>query len=260
MAENQAGAQLGAVGNPRPLRPSVVADFERMALIPTAISNRTLPVSRLAGQRHELNRFLAESGNARKVSFNHIIMYAVARSLELMPQISVRFERTPDGNPVAVSCDFNVGILISTRGEDGTYWLGAPIIKDTDRLNFAAFYDEHERLVEGVRSKTLPKFDLTEAAITVTNIGIHGNAASGGMIMPGQGSCLSVGAVGYPAEYRHLDEAAIERLGIGMVMTLALTYDHRVIQGPLAAQFLGQIESLLEGEQSFYEGISASLR
>ena len=78
--------------------------------------------------------------------------------------------------------------------------------------------------------------------------------------MEGQGLIVATGAIGYPAEYRSADPRTLASLGLGKVMTVTSTYDHRVIQGAESGSFLLTIDRLLSGEERFYDEIFESLR
>ena len=78
--------------------------------------------------------------------------------------------------------------------------------------------------------------------------------------MAGQGAIIAAGAIDYPAEYRGASPEMRAMLGISKVMTLNCTYDHRIIQGAESGMFLGKIQSLLDGEDGFYEEIFEHLQ
>jgi 2-oxoglutarate dehydrogenase E1 component len=77
--------------------------------------------------------------------------------------------------------------------------------------------------------------------------------------MPGQGAIIGVGTIDYPAEYQGADPRTIARLGVGKVVTLTSTYDHRIIQGAESGEFLRHVHQLLLGDDAFYDDIFASL-
>src|SRR6478735_8784537 len=76
--------------------------------------------------------------------------------------------------------------------------------------------------------------------------------------MKGQGTIIATGAIGVPAAFAHDAKRAAE-LGVGKVMQMTSTYDHRIIQGAESGSFLRQIDQLLQGQESFYENVAASL-
>ena len=77
--------------------------------------------------------------------------------------------------------------------------------------------------------------------------------------MPGQGTIVATGAIGYPAGLGDADPARLKELGVQKVMTMTSTYDHRVIQGAESGSFLRRIDQLLQGEDGFYEEVFAAV-
>src|SRR5690606_5287377 len=94
---------------------------------------------------------------------------------------------------------------------------------------------------------------------TLTNPGTIGTVQSVPRLMPDQGVIVGVGAITYPPEYQASDAAYLARQGIGRVIALTSTYDHRVIQGAQSGEFLARIHSLLLGEDDFYDEIFQSM-
>jgi 2-oxoglutarate dehydrogenase E1 component len=78
--------------------------------------------------------------------------------------------------------------------------------------------------------------------------------------MKGQGAIIGAGALEYPAEFQGASPKVLSNLGIGKVITLTSTYDHRVIQGAGSGEFLKKVHELLLGQRNFYENIFAELR
>ena len=107
----------------------------------------------------------------------------------------------------------------------------------------------------GARDNTLPPDAYQGANITLTNPGGIGTVASVPRLMPGQGTIVATGAIGYPPGLRAVDPARLAELGVQKVMTMTSTYDHRVIQGAESGAFLRRIEELLQGEDGFYESV-----
>ena len=77
--------------------------------------------------------------------------------------------------------------------------------------------------------------------------------------MPGQGTIIATGAIGYPAGLAQADPDRLEELGVAKVMTMTSTYDHRVIQGAESGAFLKRIDELLQGEDGFYDTLFGAL-
>ena len=173
--------------------------------------------------------------------------------------MTTHFARTDDGKPARVPGPAHLGLAVDSVRKDGSRSLVVPVIRNAADLPFSEFRDEYERLIERARTNALSADELQGATLTLTNPGGIGTVASVPRLMPGQGTIVAVGAIGYPAEWRGAPETSIRDLGVGKVMTMSSTYDHRVIQGAESGEFLGRIESLLDGAEGFYEGVFASL-
>jgi multifunctional 2-oxoglutarate metabolism enzyme len=238
---------------------SLAAVMEQSREIPTATSFRTVTVDVLAARRSELQAALRAADRPEKVSFTHLVGHAIVRAATDVPAMTTHFERTRDGAAWRVQPGVHLGIAVDTRRRDGTRFLLVPVVRDAARLGFAAFRDEYERLIARARSGSLGVDELRGASIVLTNPGGLGTAASVPRLMPGQGTIVATGAIGFPVEVRGIDPVRLRDFGIARVMTLTSTYDHRVIQGAESGEFLGRIEALLAGEDGFYEAVFDSL-
>jgi 2-oxoglutarate dehydrogenase E1 component len=238
---------------------ALVDYMERSRDIPTATSFRTVGVDLLDSRRRQLNSALTAGGNAGKVSFTHLIGYAIARAAAASPAMTAHFARTDDGKPARVPGPAHLGLAVDSVRKDGSRSLVVPVIRNAADRPFIDFRDEYERLIERARTNTLSADELQGATLTLTNPGGIGTVASVPRLMAGQGTIVAVGAIGYPAEWHGVPDSTIRELGVGKVMTMTSTYDHRVIQGAESGEFLGRIESLLDGGDAFYDGVFASL-
>ena len=238
---------------------ALVDYMERSRDIPTATSFRTVSVDILDTRRRQLNSALAAGGSAGKVSFTHLIAYAIARAAAASPAMTTHFARTDDGKPARVPGPPHLGLAVDSVRKDGTRSLVVPVIRNAADLQFKEFRVEYERLIERARGNALTADELQGATLTLTNPGGIGTVASVPRLMPGQGTIIAVGAIGLPAEWRNVADATIRDLGVGKVMTMTSTYDHRVIQGAESGEFLARIESLLDGAEEFYDQVFASL-
>src|SRR5258705_3970591 len=217
--------------------------------IPTATSFRTLEVDTLDGRRGTLK------AAGRKISFTHIIAWAIVKAAQEMPVMSNSFEER-DGKPFRIVPDgIGLGLAVDVERKDGSRSLVVPVIDDAGALRFDQFAARYDELVAGARDNTLPPDAYQGANITLTNPGGIGTVASVPRLMPGQGTIIAAGALGYPAGLKGRGK----ELGFSKVMTMTSTYDHRVIQGAESGQFLKTIDSLLQGDSDFYEEIFSSL-
>ena len=224
--------------------------MEQSLEIPTATSFRTLPVTVLDARRRELK------AGTRKVSFTHLIAYAIARAgTDDMPVMANHFEQI-EGKPHRVEDgQVNLGLAVDVEKKDGSRTLMVPVILNAGRLRFDRFLDAYDALVEKARTNTLTADDLTGANITLTNPGGLGTVASVPRLMAGQGTIVATGSIAYPVGLGDIGAM----IGAEKVLTMTSTYDHRIIQGAESGRFLGKIEAYLQGEHSFYEDVFAAL-
>ncbi|HEV3072048.1 MAG TPA: multifunctional oxoglutarate decarboxylase/oxoglutarate dehydrogenase thiamine pyrophosphate-binding subunit/dihydrolipoyllysine-residue succinyltransferase subunit [Solirubrobacteraceae bacterium] len=223
--------------------------MEQSLQVPTATSFRTLTVTYLDARRKELKA--AE----QKVSFTHLIAYAIARAADDMQVMAHHYEAL-DGKPHRINDgQVNLGLAVDVEKKDGTRTLMVPVIRNAGRLPFREFLSAYDALVEKARTNTLTAEDLVGANVTLTNPGGLGTIASVPRLMAGQGTIVATGAIAYPPGLANVGSM----IGAEKVMTMTSTYDHRIIQGAESGRFLARIEEYLQGERGFYDGVFASL-
>ena len=236
-----------------------VANMDVSLTVPTATSVRSVPVKLLWDNRTVINNHLARARGG-KVSFTHLIGYALVKALRATPEINVGFD-VVDGKPNLVKpAHINLGLAIDMQKPDGTRQLLVPSIKGAEKMDFAAFWTAYEDIVRKARDNKLTVEDFQGTTISLTNPGGIGTSHSVPRLMKGQGAIIGVGAMEYPPEWQGASEDAIARNAISKVMTLTSTYDHRVIQGAQSGEFLKRIHQLLLGQEGFFDEIFRSLR
>ena len=217
--------------------------------IPTATSFRTITVTVLEARRSELK------AAGKRVSFTHLIAYAIAQAAAEMKVMTDHFAEV-EGKPYRIGDgQVNLGLAVDVEKRDGARTLMVPVIRGADRLRFDEFLAAYDALVEKARTNSLTADDLAGANVTLTNPGGIGTVASVPRLMSGQGTIVATGSIAYPVGLGRLGA----RIGAEKVMTMTSTYDHRVIQGAESGRFLALVEQRLQGEQSFYEAVFASL-
>ncbi|RKN06482.1 multifunctional oxoglutarate decarboxylase/oxoglutarate dehydrogenase thiamine pyrophosphate-binding subunit/dihydrolipoyllysine-residue succinyltransferase subunit [Streptomyces radicis] len=227
--------------------------------LPTATSVRAVPVKLLFDNRIVINNHLKRARGG-KVSFTHLIGYAMVQALKAMPSMNHSFTEK-DGKPTLVKpAHVNLGLAIDLVKENGDRQLVVAGIKRAETLSFFEFWQAYEDIVRRARTGKLTMDDFSGVTASLTNPGGIGTVHSVPRLMPGQGLILGVGAMEYPAEFQGTSQETLNRLGISKVMTLTSTYDHRVIQGAASGEFLRQISQLLLGEHGFYDDIFEALR
>jgi 2-oxoglutarate decarboxylase len=223
--------------------------MEESRSIPTATSFRTLTVTVLDSRRRELK------AAGHRVSFTHLIAYAIARAAGDMPVMGSHFAEI-DGKPHRIDDgQVNLGLAVDVEKKDGSRTLMVPVVRDAGNLPFESFLGAYDALVEKARTNTLTADDLVGANISLTNPGGLGTIASVPRLMSGQGTIVATGSIAYPVGLGAIGAA----IGAEKVVTMTSTYDHRIIQGAESGRFLAQVESYLQGEHEFYEGVFGSL-
>ena len=249
-------------GGVRPLRGGaarLVANMEASLAVPTATSARTVPARLLEVNRKVLNGYMARTGGS-KVSFTHLIGYAVVKALDAVPAMRSIYVEGENGQAgVSRLAHAGLGLAIDVAKSDGSRTLLVPCIRDADTLDFATFLAAYEDIVRRVRNNKVGPDDFAGVTMTLTNPGTLGTVSSVPRLMPGQSVIVGVGALGFPAEYAGADPQVMAQLGISKVLTLTSTYDHRVIQGAESGLYLQRIEQLLLGADGFYDDIFRSL-
>jgi len=237
----------------------VVANMESSLGVPTATSVRAIPAKLLIDNRIVVNNHLAR-GRGGKVSFTHLIGWAIVQALTSMPEMNWAFAEV-DGKPAIIKNDrINLGLAIDLAKPDGSRQLLVPAIKGAESMDFATFWSTYEEVVRKARSGRLTADDFAGTTISLTNPGTIGTVHSVPRLMQGQGAIIGVGAMEYPAEWQGAALETIERHAISKTVTLTSTYDHRIIQGAQSGDFLRLVHSLLLGEQGFYDKIFAALK
>ncbi|HTA38549.1 MAG TPA: 2-oxo acid dehydrogenase subunit E2, partial [Candidatus Acidoferrales bacterium] len=233
--------------------------MEQSLTIPTATSFRTLLVDVLDARRRELMGALKAAARTEKVSFTHVIAFALVRAAHELPFITYSFRRDEKGAPLRIEPGVHLGLAVDSERKDGTRFLVVPVIKNAGDLDFASFRSAYEALVAKARDGKLGADDLQGATFTLTNPGGIGTVASVPRLLAGQGAILAAGAIGYPPGFAGANEQSLKQLGISKIMQMTSTYDHRVIQGAQSGEYLRRVDELLQGKDGFYEAIFASL-
>jgi 2-oxoglutarate dehydrogenase E1 component len=236
----------------------VVTNMQTSLTVPTATSVRAVPAKLLADNRVVINNHLRRSRGG-KVSFTHIIGFAVVRALRDYPEMNNFFAEV-DGKPAVVSPEHvNFGIAIDLVGKDNARSLVVASIKSAELMDFATFWNGYEDIIRRARAGKLGTDDFAGTTISLTNPGTIGTNHSVPRLMAGQGTIVGVGAMEYPAEFSGMSEEQLTDSAISKIMTLTSTYDHRIIQGAQSGEFLRRIHQLLLSEE-LYDDIFAALR
>jgi 2-oxoglutarate dehydrogenase E1 component len=228
--------------------------------VPTATSVRSVPVKLLFDNRTVINNHLRRARGG-KVSFTHLIGYAVVQALKAIPEMNTGYTVDDKGKPIQLKPEHvNFGLAIDLQKPDGSRQLLVPSIKAAETLGFAEFWQAYELMVKKARDGKLEVSDFQGTTVSLTNPGGIGTNHSVPRLMSGQGVIIGVGSMEYPPEFQGASDETIAHLAVSKMMTLTSTYDHRVIQGAQSGEFLRRIHQLLLGDEGFYDEIFQALR
>ncbi|SFL69383.1 multifunctional oxoglutarate decarboxylase/oxoglutarate dehydrogenase thiamine pyrophosphate-binding subunit/dihydrolipoyllysine-residue succinyltransferase subunit [Geodermatophilus ruber] len=238
---------------------AIVKNMNASLTVPTATSVRAVPAKLLADNRIVINNHLARARGG-KVSFTHLIGYALVRALDDFPEMNASYAEV-DGKPVLVQPEHvNFGLAIDLPKADGSRSLVVASIKAAEEMDFAQFWAAYEDIIRRARAGKLTVEDYSGTTISLTNPGTIGTNHSVPRLTAGQGAIIGVGAMEYPAEFQGMSPEALTEMAVSKIITLTSTYDHRIIQGAQSGDFLRRLHSLLLGEDGFYDGVFRSLR
>jgi len=269
--EENGGAAKPPTPSPQPLAPAsgasplrgiaakIAENMNASVTIPLATSQRIIPVKVMDENRRIINQHRTLVGKS-KVSYTHLLGWAILKALDDYPGINHAYGEI-NGQPARVAHDqINLGIAVDVAAKDGGRNLVVPNIKNAGAIDFAQYVTMFDDLVDRARKGKLMPGDFQNTTISLTNPGTVGTMASSPRLMTGQGAIVAAGAIDYPAEFQGAAPETRSMLGIGKVMSLSCTYDHRIIQGAESGMFLGKVQSLLDGNDGFYEEIFAHLK
>ncbi|MEN3123690.1 multifunctional oxoglutarate decarboxylase/oxoglutarate dehydrogenase thiamine pyrophosphate-binding subunit/dihydrolipoyllysine-residue succinyltransferase subunit [Janibacter sp. LM] len=238
----------------------VVTNMEASLEVPVATSVRAIPAKLLIDNRIVINNHLGRSRGG-KVSFTHLIGYALIKALRMMPEMNVGYTTNEKGKPVVVQpAHIGLGIAIDLQKDDGSRQLMVPAVKPAETMDFTGFWRAYEAVVKKARDGKLAVEDFQGTTMSLTNPGGIGTVHSIPRLMKGQGAIIGVGALDYPAEWQGASTETLNRNAVSKLVTLTSTYDHRIIQGAQSGEFLRVVHQLLLGAEDFYDEIFASLR
>ncbi len=181
--------------------------------------------------KEELN-----GGNTEKISFNDIIIKAVATALENHPECNVSYH---DGM-IRTYRDININIAVSVEGG-----LLVPVLRKCGKKSLFEIHREARTLVEKARSKKLRPGDQSGGTFTISNLGVFGLEGSISIINPPQAMIFTTGTV------REVPVVENRRLAVGQRMKVTLSCDHRAVDGAAGALFLADVKKVLEHPREY---------
>jgi 2-oxoglutarate dehydrogenase E2 component (dihydrolipoamide succinyltransferase) len=170
-----------------------------------------------------------------KLGFMSFFVKAAIGALKTFPRLNGEI----DGDEMVLKHYYDIGMAVGA--EEG---LVVPVIRDADRKSFAAIEQEIRDLAQKARDGTLALDDLRGGTFTITNGGIFGSLLSTPILNPPQVGILGLHRI------EELPIALDGEVVIRSMMYLALSYDHRLVDGREAVQFLGRVKELIEDPET----------
>lgn len=202
----------------------------------------------LLSLRQQLNDQLA--GQGVKLSVNDFLVRACALAMHQHPHVNSRWnESGPNGNPsVELVGDVNIGVAIALplndKGEGGG--LVVATLRNADRAGLRLISSETRRLSDKARSKGLTIEEMSDATFTISNLGMFGVEHFTAIINPPNAAILAVGAAIEQPVVETDAKTGEKTIGIGHIMQMTMSSDHRIVDGAMAAQYLATVRELLE--------------
>ena len=171
-----------------------------------------------------------------KITFNDIVLLAVARAAMQKPKVNAAFAET------SIYQYESVNLSVAIAVEDG---LVTPVIRDAQNLSLREISAAVKDLATRARDKKLKPEEFSGGTITVSNLGAFGIDQFCAIINPPQAAILAVGAITKKPVVNEQDQ-----LVVGQRLSLTLSGDHRVVDGAVAAEYLGALRKILETPSS----------
>lgn len=208
---------------------------ERLLASKTQIPHFYLSVEIDAGSLVTLRKDInaaAEASGAPKVTVNDFVLLATARAAAAHQKINSAFA----GDSVVEYATVNLSVAISV--DDG---LITPVIRDAQKLTLREISSTVKDLATRARAKKLKPEEYQGGTVTVSNLGAYGIESFYAIINPPQAAILAVGTIVKKPVVNEQDQIVV-----GQRMTLALSGDHRVVDGAAGAAFLATLKKSLE--------------
>ena len=204
---------------------------QSMQTSPHFYMTSVIDTTKLAALRKQINEYAAHEPVPVKVSFNDVIVKAVARALVRIPRVNVSFAE----DKLLQKKSVNIGVAVAL--EQG---LIVPVLKNADQLGILDIARETQRLAEAARDGKLRPEEFSGGTFTVSNLGMFDVESFTAVINPPESAILAVGSITPTPVVVDGQVVVRDR------MKVTLSSDHRAIDGALAARFLQEVKRLLE--------------
>ena len=173
-----------------------------------------------------------------KLGFMSFFTKAVVAALKEIPHLNSELR----GDELLVKKYYNIGVAVST--DSG---LVVPVVRDADRKNFAEIERDIAELAKKARDNKLTLEDMQDGTFSITNGGVFGSLASTPILNGPQAGILGMHSI----QYRPVAVENNTKIEIRPMMYIALSYDHRIVDGKEAVTFLVRVQELLEDPEQF---------
>lgn len=185
------------------------------------------------------NQFKAAAGQEIVPSLTDLVVKLLSIALTEHPWLNARWEN----DAVVEVTEIHVGVAVDTPSG-----LLVPVLRDVPSLGVRDIARRSREMIDAARAGTLSTADLTGGTFTVTNLGMYGIDAFTPIINPPEAAILGLGAV--RREPCYVGEQVVPR----EIMTLSLTFDHRIVDGAPAARFLQTLATGIENPAAWLLG------
>lgn len=204
---------------------------QSMQTAPHFYVTSVIDTEKLAALRQQINDYAAKDPQPVKVSFNDLIVKAVARALVNVPAVNVSFAE----DRLIQHRQVNIGVAVAL--EQG---LIVPVVRNADQRPMLDLAREIHRLAEAARDNKLRPEDFSGGTFTVSNLGMFDVESFTAIINPPEAAILAVGSI-TPTPVVVDGQVVVRNR-----MKVTLSADHRAIDGAIAARFLQEVKRLLE--------------
>ncbi len=198
----------------------------------------------LLNLRQSLNEQLASQGV--KLSVNDFLVRACALAMHQHPHVNSRWN--DQGPAIELLPDINIAIAIALpineQGQGGG--LVVATLRRADQMGLRQISHESKRLSEKARSKGLSIEEMSDSTFTISNLGMFGVEHFTAIINPPNVAILAVGAAAEQPVVETDPKTGAKKLGVGHIMHMTMSSDHRIVDGAMAAQYLATVRELLE--------------
>ena len=201
----------------------------------------------LMALRAQLNEQLASQGV--KLSVNDFLVRACAIAMHQHPHVNSRWQENASGNPsIDLVSDVNIGVAIAlpldAKGNGGG--LVVATLRNADRIGLRQISADTKRLGEKARTKGLSIEEMSDSTFTISNLGMFGVEHFTAIINPPNAAILAVGAAVEQPVIETDSKTGAKKIGIGHIMQMTMSSDHRIVDGAMAAGYLATVRELLE--------------